>query len=98
MTKWTPGEWRITNQGERIDKQYTHQIGTHEQTVCYTFEPGTDPDEQQANARLICSAPELYEALEKTRRYIDSMSLSGPRTDKIMDQIDAILAKARNES
>lgn len=109
--KWTPGIWRITNMGADKHGFYRHQIGTHEQTVAYTFEPGLQRTEQHANAHLLAAAPDMAEALEQAIRIFDDMikvGVIGPKEDymsyfvgedmEALQPIRAALAKARGET
>ena len=104
-TKWTSGPWSIHS------KAQMSVMGAKGYAVaaCGGYADNTrDCDElfaeQEANARLIAAAPDLYAALEKAREYVGPVIFSdGPRQDDcercdaLIDEIDAALRKARGE-
>lgn len=61
-----------------------------------------EPDHAQANARLIASAPDLYEALrqlvEADLDYIKINNLAGAENNQVIRIAQAALAKARGEA
>lgn len=65
-SKHTPGPWKITYQGYRHNGDYSHQIGTEDLTVAYTWCPcdhSPPPRAMEANAHLIAAAPDMKAAL-----------------------------------
>lgn len=93
-TKFTPGPWFTKREGwstvyveARIDGGMIQEVA-----ACGPTDAGQD--QQQANARLIAAAPDLYEALEIAREY--ALFVSAETDD--LARIDAALAKARGEA
>jgi len=84
--KWTPGPWRIN-----FDNQVCVQVDGEYHAVCTDQFCYAPQSEQNANARLIAAAPDLYEALEQA---LDDMQMNGL---DIADYLPA-LAKARGEA
>lgn len=110
QTRFTPGPWR-KEQDERViwgacdpDLPGTEGMGV---PVANALPNGTRSwgilmsDEQiEANAHLIASAPELYDALEESRKTIVAHEkfLADEVFDPLFAQICAALAKARGEA
>jgi hypothetical protein len=91
-TKWTPGEWavEIEMMGHGGDDQWI-TISSGETIIATyktTYVEYPEDAENEANARLIAAAPELYEALLEARAYVPEHH--GPITHKI----NSALAKA----
>ena len=97
--KWTPGQWRATTrQGSWDWVVYTKDDPNIE--ICQMFHDGTDENEiGEANAHLVAAAPELYEALDRAREKLQTFASEhpdpGPDTWAVLDEIRAVLAKAR---
>lgn len=90
---FTPGPWLIEPQGERARGHWlADNAGAYVALACSR---DNSRDEEDANARLIAAAPELYEALALAAEWIaeDGASLSEVAEAKIY----AALAKARGE-
>lgn len=80
-TEFTPGPWHIN--------EYAHHtvIGTETKNVAKIISADIDnPGEIRANARLIATAPEMYEVLDKMIYYPGGVS-----TNEIL----RVLKKAR---
>lgn len=104
---FTPGPWHWKASLGRTEMPVL--LGADALPVCdfgmsETYYPveGTPPEE--ADARLIAAAPELYEALEATHRLISAFALSGFTDDEDgralylnQGRISRTLAKARGE-
>ncbi len=83
-TKHTPGPWTMFGQYSVMDHTglYIKLVGGGEQ-------PPFQPEEQEANARLIAAAPELLEVLETIER-VDVKLPFG-----LLGQVRAVIAKAK---
>ncbi|EKL0657274.1 hypothetical protein ACF0C8_10115 [Pseudomonas aeruginosa] len=89
MSKHTPGPWFI-NGHERYTKYVEARIGggwVQEVAACG---PTENPEQQEANARLIAAAPELLEALQSCIQQITALCSA----DDVPDQARAAIAKA----
>lgn len=101
--KFTPGPWEAVN---RDTCQFIYAKG-YERAICqvdsYSKGFGPDRDERDANAHLIASAPDIYEALEKQLKNWIELIESGdaghwdPEEDAHVISMRAVLAKARGE-
>lgn len=89
-TKWTPGPWSF-QEIDPSDKDW----GACEIWADPSDEPVSTMVLSVDNARLIASAPELYEALDQLLDDMGEDGLSVCRAAK--DQARAALAKARGE-
>lgn len=94
-TKFTPGPWFTKREGwstvyveARIDGGMIQEVA-----ACGPTDAGQD--QQQANARLIAAAPDLYEALESL---VDEVTNHGEADGAILDSARAALTKARGEA
>ncbi len=88
----TPGPWRKHDDGTSPMHRYV--VAAFGKTIAYLYCTKSDEAEDNANARLIAAAPDLYEALE--RMFAEEMNyicgrISKPTTDAARDA----LAKAR---
>jgi len=98
--KFTPKPWRL-EAGRSIvtgSGSFYLAYGTHPKSGRPNF---TSFVELDANAHLIASAPELYEALELALATIERLAVRhGPfcSADGTMDVVRAALAKARGGS
>lgn len=122
MTKWTEGEWsrgfdyfeeaRVDFEGS--GHYITLSVPGRKLPIAFVIgTPGKachDDPEQEANARLIAAAPELYEALSDVRKAIaslDEYALGGVTyedgyggftqhgiRDEMLAKIDAALSRA----
>ena len=96
--KFTPGPWLIAGESAT----FVYALGPEGTNVfwCDVQAAGRERasrDELIANAHLIAAAPELYEALESARTWVDECGAQAG-LQAILDEIDAALAKARGES
>jgi uncharacterized protein YegP (UPF0339 family) len=91
---FTPGPWVV-----RSAKTGIFNISAAKKSICNT--PTCYRDDalglNLANARLIASAPELYEALTEALFAIDSGQLTGPGAHAFADSLRPALAKARGQ-
>lgn len=100
MTKpWTKGPWRLV---ARATMNVENEDGrTVANAATYSGGDESIHYENQANARLIAAAPELYEALEElTKRVAFQPAPNGITAHINFDQIKmakAAIAKARGE-
>ena len=95
-TKFTPGPWVVKSNGHYFDIGQDYKHACKEVPVYPTACIGV-PHELEDNAHLIAAAPELYEALESARTWVDDCGAQAG-LQHILDEIDAALAKARGES
>lgn len=94
MSEFTKGPWSPFIEGKTIaifdskKKQVISWVG---------FDSSNFPISiQKKNARLIASAPDMYEALRKFKE--DWCNLNGHMKASTLDSIDAALSKATGES
>lgn len=85
----TPGPWTAEAEREGGPVTYVH-AKAHGIADCNAGYPN-----DEANARLIAAAPELYEALRALR---SALSSGVEVTQKVIPQVDAALAKARGDA
>ena len=85
--KFTKGPWRIDEFRDfaSIMAGYTE--------ICY-IDDDLNCDKVRANARLIASAPEMYELLELLDNYL---AINGGLNDRMTTEIRKLLKKARGE-
>jgi hypothetical protein len=104
-TKWTPGPWRIEPPGDLIEDGYSvlAECGSFCITVpaeTHDYEHGS---RDEADARLIAAAPEMYEALLNLSNEMAFLLKRNPSKDGglyrvAVDEARAALAKARGEA
>ena len=88
--KFTPGPWH--------DYQYMLASAIEDanaRKICDMSESDFSLDEDEANARLIAVAPDMYELL---RQVVDIMDDSEDCGEIPVDRINAVLRKVRGES
>ena len=71
MNKFTPGPWKSGRKHPFSEVRYvdfTDMHGTTDEICTLYYSKG---EEQEANARLIAAAPEMYEALELLTEHWD---------------------------
>lgn len=108
-TKHTPGPWKVDRSFPRQLPFGISQVNEPRQAVLTTqaFCRKTT-DEGEANARLICAAPDLLAALEALCAWSDHSSLTGlpdgapvadsaPCFDDTVKMVHAAIKKARGE-
>jgi hypothetical protein len=104
--KWTPGPWVVTGveyDDVRIETLHPMPEASHaygDQTIVGSSEWTYLED---ANARLIAAAPDLYDALEAAEESIvafaEDMGVYGySGASDVLAQVRAAMAKARGES
>lgn len=97
-TKFTPGPWKaVSFNGNSL---VVTELIVHEKESIALL--GTCGEKQQANARLISAAPDMYKALEHALSDIDQIDelckIAGVHKFTIMRQeIQGVLEKARGE-
>ncbi len=66
-TTHTPGPWRAERFISNQEKPYHLYIFAQAKTACVAFidEQGEDPEQGEANARLIAAAPDLLESAKR---------------------------------
>jgi hypothetical protein len=70
--KWTPGPWRFGYSQKRTKiRDNVVFVDNDKTTICKC-----DGDKAHENARLICAAPDLYEALKELLRVHEDRSNS----------------------
>ena len=97
--EYTKGEWRIIKD---VDNR-THIMGFEsdfERNVCMLSV--RSPEEVEANAHLIASAPDLYEALKAVYKRMEmqdrvSRALGEEGRDILLEQVIKVLAKAESK-
>ena len=87
MADFTKGEWAVSYGGE-IDGYEKYAVTTDTEQICL-LRVKKDPKEIEANAFLIASAPDMYEALKDVQAGIDHWTLR--------KRIDLALAKAEGK-
>lgn len=90
--KHTKGEWRIQNSG---DDEYI-DIEADAGRVCSIFiaqETDITPEQSEANAKLICAAPEMFEALLEAIDQLESWNNESEDTFT-MKRIREVIRKA----
>jgi hypothetical protein len=99
MSEYTKGPWEV-----HVLKNKT-PIVIHKKRVglsvlfrTLTDETGVDADEGLANAHLIASAPELYEALKEIKKIAGTISGKGTQqASEIWNIINPLVAKAEGK-
>jgi hypothetical protein len=90
---WTPGPWtaHVPNSAENLPFVLTSDGGDPLQP-----ETLSEPNQVEANARLIAAAPELYEALAEFVAYLDAGT--GTLSHELEYAMRDALAKARGDA
>uniref|UniRef100_A0A6M3LRI8 Uncharacterized protein n=1 Tax=viral metagenome TaxID=1070528 RepID=A0A6M3LRI8_9ZZZZ len=88
MAKHTPGKWEVEVIG-------VHQfIVKNNKTIAKTPWDISNQEENEANARLIASAPELLEACKEAFTYLDKPHTSKFGNVEIIDLLNKAITKA----
>lgn len=93
----TPGPWEVANDWVDLNKHAIKRPNMgHIMIISHVgfLESPVAVAEQEANARLIAAAPELFAALKTVAKTIDLYAIHG----KIAKQVDTALAKARGRT
>lgn len=100
--KWTRGPWLLRKETTRGEFVTAYKIRAEDDSLIATLGPVA----QDANARLIAAAPEMYEALttaydlldnSDVRHYISSNLGEQAQLHRALNAARAILAKAVGE-
>lgn len=69
MAEHTPGPWTVEEYGDRDTPNLVIHRGETENRVCFMATPGShgDPAVIEADARLICAAPDMLALILDTR-------------------------------
>jgi len=97
--QWTPGPWEASLAADSHEQRSVY--GPNHEHVTYVVNGSAIPGRTTANASLIASAPELYEALDRWLALADySISALGvePHGEEkvVLELARAALAKARS--
>jgi len=93
MSKYTPAPWEI--RGQPGSALLIVQPET-DWPVAILEAPTSDPEVHAANARLIAAAPDMLDALEQARLFIEDDPQRAPAgVLALAAQIDAAIAKAK---
>lgn len=96
-TKWTPGEWKLT-----FDPEFAYVRADHHGQVSKSYRGGPNPEfnaANEANARLIAAAPELYAALDELfREAMKAMTTGNSNLAVAHERARSALSKARGET
>jgi CTP:molybdopterin cytidylyltransferase MocA len=98
-TKWTPGPWFVVNCGTKDEPMMSVKAARiagesprHEVAICAT---GDSPQAMEnANARLIAAAPDLYEALKAIVGIAGNSFIQTRHGGQVIAAARAALAKA----
>ena len=87
MSKFTQGKWSV-RQGAGIDE--IDVVDTEDRSICVLFYyPVTKREEEEANARLIAAAPEMYELLKEVVQWKDDCVWDAMfKAQKLLARID----------
>jgi len=85
MSKYTPGPWKVNEQGNVEQNNGGYHLLAIMSQASYMAK------EREGNAQLISCAPEMLDALKQAIQEYEGFGEVGPFT---MDQIKAIAAKA----
>ena len=103
MSGHTPGPWIVRESNTQIGRCF--RVGTaevldcgHGQILLYDDSTLLNPHAegvQQANARLIATAPELLEALKNAVQWFTEWNVEiGPTEEQLLIGLDAVIGKA----
>lgn len=104
MSKHTPGPWRIKDDKGTIVGPDEQQIEASGLSLALGYRDEEDPC--FANARLISAAPEMLEALEAARQFIENgveygfirMPTTADPALVVLPMIRAAIAKAKGDT
>lgn len=95
-SKHTPGPWAVDDDN-RPGMEWNRHIVSGDNAICFmAHSDGKDPEQDEANARLIAAAPELLEELRDAVETIKAMSGKDLSCDPHEDvsAFEAAIAKA----
>lgn len=82
MSKHTPGPWIVTEEGNFVYALSPKGTNRFSCSIAPGYIQGYDSEEvQQANARLIAAAPDLFEACIKANKYLAKCASLGKMPD-----------------
>lgn len=96
MNKHTPGEWELRH--ERHLGKTTHVVKIGTASVYYNRGIGQTEEMAVANGKLIASAPELLELLERMVRAFNVKEIDPLVAFVTIEQARAAIAKAKGEA
>lgn len=110
-TKWTPGPWRVasrqfTGRKAGLIDYWVEDASGAEIADAYLSDGYDEPTmlPAEANATLIASSPELYDALNECAVWLETFAASGQSSiastaaQDIASRARAVLARARGEA
>lgn len=90
-TKHTPGPWNF----EQVEGDYVHVITNEDGVLAEAFSETVGHIQAVANARLMCAAPMLLEALTLAKATIERLQRHAPNTAKgTIDVIELAISTA----
>jgi len=102
---FTPGPWEVygCEQGEKYGQVFSPDGVTDGRTICNVAESELIPGgrkarfahnaEDEANARLIAAAPELYEQCKRFEKVLSELVVMGEADIRDRDKLRGLLAK-----
>lgn len=98
MPSHTPGPWTIHEYGD-YDAPTLVIHKDSATRVCFMATPGShgDPARIEANAHLICAAPDMLAALKHARPFVSNSPYADRSIKELGAMLDAAIAKATGE-
>lgn len=96
---FTPGPWHyseVIRGGDQYYRQIRADFKIARVHACHSGVIGTKKgrEEDEANARLIAAAPELYAQAKNLERLLTELAMQGETgTDEALEEVRAVLAK-----
>lgn len=91
-TKHTPGPWKVDESGSMIETEYQVNLRGEYDHIC-GFRKNLVGDFDKATARLIASAPDLLEALQRIHRTSVKETFHG-NVEQFQEWLDAFTEEA----
>lgn len=95
-TKFTPGPWKLHPNNDYIFSFKSLDDWDNPRPICSPAVIYKENEENEANARLIAAAPELYDAVKELLYALQDDE--NWRTSGVYEDAEAALAKARGEA